>query len=98
MNHKCYISGPITGMPDLNRIAFAEAAITLACLGYSPIDPFSICDHLPIGSTWSEYMREDIPELCKCQYIFMLPGWWKSRGAIIEWLISKVLGIKRIKL
>jgi hypothetical protein len=96
MNNKCYISGPITGMPALNRFAFAEAVIDLACLGYSPVDPFSVCDNLPKNSSWSDYMRQDIPELCQCQYIFMLPGWWKSRGAIIERIIAMVLGIKRI--
>lgn len=96
MIEKCYISGPITGIPDLNWSAFSESQVTLACLGYHPVNPHEVCALLPRTSKWSDYMRECIAALCYCQSIYMLPGWWKSNGARIEWFISKILGIKRI--
>jgi hypothetical protein len=92
-----YLSGPITGLPDLNRLAFELAAIDLRHKGYRVINPHEACIGLPPSSTWLDYMRVDIKALVMCDAIYMLPGWWKSRGARIEWVIAKMLGIKRIK-
>lgn len=39
-------------------------------------------------------MRALIPLLCPCDRIYMLRGWWHSRGAWVELIIAKVLGIK----
>ena len=95
--NKIYISGPITGYPKLNRMAFEFAAIDLCHHGYIAVNPHDVCKSMAPDATWLEYMRQDIRALVMCDAIFMLPGWWKSRGARIEWLIAKLLGIKRIK-
>lgn len=95
---RVYISGPITGMPGLNQAAFSEVEKTLYALGYSPVNPFSVCANIGSNPTWRDYMRKDIQALCRCDKIFLLPGWWKSKGARIEWILSKILGIDTIKL
>lgn len=41
-------------------------------------------------------MKEDICRLTLCDSIFMLKGWWRSKGARLERHIAKVLGMKII--
>ena len=85
---KVYISGPITGMKDGNKPEFDRVA---KLFGTYAVNPFDIpCE----DKTWRGYMRADIAELVKCDYIAMLRGWWHSKGAWVELLISKLLGIK----
>jgi hypothetical protein len=50
---------------------------------------------LPCGSSWLAYMKVDIPALCEADEIYMLKGWWRSRGARLEWVIAWGLGMKR---
>lgn len=94
---KVYISGPITGKPNGNKYAFKKVQPYIKYLGYEYVCPHDICAHLPIKSEWIEYMQICLRELPHCQGIYMLKGWIWSRGARIEWLIAKLLGIKRIK-
>lgn len=93
-NIKTYISGPISGRPNGNQEAFYSAAEDLIKKGITPVNPHDVCFLLPTGSTWSEYMRENIPALCRCQEIYMLRGWWRSRGARVEWFLARVLGLR----
>ena len=86
-----YISGPITGMPDLNRASFSVAEAVIAYRGFIPINPHRI---VCTDCTWSGYMRADIAELVKCDYIYVLHGWWHSRGAIVELIVAKACGLK----
>lgn len=88
-----YISGPITGMKNLNREAFfrAEVHIVATLLGY-PINPHRVGACLPDSATWLDYMRVDIAAMMEADTVYMLRGWWKSRGARIEWFIAKLLG------
>ena len=44
----------------------------------------------PCGS-WIGYMRMSVGQVVTCDAIFMLPGWGKSRAAILEHLIAKQL-------
>lgn len=87
-----YISGPITGMKNLNRDSFEKAEELLkGTPGVYPVNPSNIDSK---DKSWKGYMKADITELIKCDYIAMLPGWWHSKGAIVELLIAKILGIK----
>jgi len=95
---KVYISGPITGKPGLNKQAFFDARDLIQKTGHIWVCPHNICAHIPNDAPWIEYMKVCLAELTKCDYIFMLPGWIWSRGARIEWVVAKLLGIKRIKL
>lgn len=86
-----YISGPMTGLPALNRPAFDAESSRLRALGYTVVNPAEV--ELHAGATWHDYMRADIPLLCKCDAIVMLDGWTASRGAVIEHRIAIELGM-----
>jgi hypothetical protein len=90
---KVYISGPITGRANGNKEAFYRASIEIASRGSIPLDPHHICAHLPEGSKWVAYMRECIKAMMDADCLYMLSGWIRSRGARVEWLIAKLLGI-----
>ena len=91
---RTYISGPISGRPNGNQEAFSRAAEHLIISKRIPVNPHDVCAHLPASSPWRDYMRECIIALCRCQEIYMLRGWLRSRGARVEWLLAKVLGMK----
>jgi hypothetical protein len=95
---KVYISGPISGYPDGNRPAFLSASQELIHSGAIPINPHVIGAHLPAGSSWVAYMRVCIAALTEADEIVMLHGWWRSRGARVEWLLARVLKIRRRKI
>lgn len=92
---RIYISGPISGMPDLNRDAFAKAAADLRAGGHVVVSPHEIISHERAereGWEWSDYMREDIKALMTCDAIYMLEGWQLSKGARVERYIAQELG------
>lgn len=89
-----YISGAMTGQPDLNKPAFNAEAARLRALGYHVENPAEV--DLPAGATWSDYMRADIPMLMRCDAIVMLDGWTASRGALIEHNLALALGMVSI--
>jgi hypothetical protein len=90
-----YISGPMTGMPEMNFPAFNRAAANLRSLGYRVVNPAEL-DELDEGQTleWEDYMRRDIAAMvASCNRIAMLPGWHRSRGAMAEHFIATTLGM-----
>lgn len=88
---RAYIAGPMTGMPDLNFPAFNQAAATLRASGFEVVNPAEINpDHT---MEWEECMRRDIAELVRCDSIYMLPGWERSKGATLEHHIAERLGM-----
>ena len=91
---KVYISGPISGKKDGNQSAFYAAAIKIIEEGAFPVNPHDVTHFLPPGSSWVAYMKADIPALCEADEIYMLRGWWRSRGARLEWVIARGLGYK----
>lgn len=90
-----YVSGPMTGMPDLNFPAFHEAAAALRAAGYTVTNPAEL-DAQDAGKTltWEQYMRRDIVALMACDGVALLPGWTESRGANLETEIAGRLGMK----
>lgn len=94
---KLYISGPITGKPDGNRVAFLRAYLDLTECGFEAvnpheIDPTSYCSHGG-APTWEDHMRADIAELMTCDAVATLPCWVESRGACIEVHLAQALGM-----
>ena len=86
-----YISGPMTGLPDNNREAFARAATMLrADPRFTEVISPAELDHAP-GATWADFMRRDIEELVKCDAIYLLDGRKTSRGAQLEMQIAEAL-------
>lgn len=89
---KVYISGPMTGLPDLNFPAFHAAASQLRGLGLDPVNPADI--NPDSGMTWAACMRADIKALCDCDALALLPGWEASRGAHLELHLAHRLEMK----
>jgi hypothetical protein len=80
---KIYIAGKISGLPNAEYTAkFLKAELALRAAGWQPVNPcnFNIPDHTPS----TEALQICLPELEKCQAIYMLSDWRDSLGAIIE--------------
>lgn len=90
--NRIYISGPMTGKPDLNFPAFNEAAAKLRSMGFSVANPAEINPDASLS--WLQCMRADIKALCDCDTLVLLPGWEDSNGAHIELQVAHRLGIK----
>ena len=91
---RVYISGPMTGIHDLNYQAFQAAAERLRAQGVQVISPHEIT---PTGVgpwTWEAHMRVDLAALLTADVIVMLPGWQTSRGAQLEKTVAEAIGLK----
>lgn len=93
---RIYIAGPMTGVPDLNFPAFNAAAARLRAAGHEVVNPAEI--NPDPGMSWVDCMRRDIPALCTCEAIAMLPGWGQSKGATLEHFIAMKLELDVIHL
>jgi hypothetical protein len=87
-----YLSGPMTGLPELNFPAFHAQADRLRLLGYEVVNPAEI--NPDAAMPWNECMRADIKALCDCDVIALLPGWGASTGAHLELHIAHRIGIQ----
>lgn len=89
---RVYLSGPMTGLPDLNFPAFAAAAERLRGMGLDVINPAEI--NPDTSMTWAACMRADIKALCDCDAIALMPGWEASKGAHLELHIAHRLELQ----
>ena len=88
-----YLSGPMTGLPDLNYPAFQAAAKRLRAQCVQVISPHEIT---PPGSgpwSWQAHMRVDLAALLTADVIVLLPGWETSRGAQLEKAVAEAIGM-----
>ena len=87
---RIYLSGPMTGLPDLNFAAFHAMTTNLRADGHTVTNPAEIN---PNSDTWNDCMRRDIVALMDCDTVATLPGWAHSKGARLEVLIVERLGM-----
>lgn len=91
---KVYVAGGIRGIPNyFDR--FAQASDRLRANGHSVYNPAAA--NLE-GTPLSRIMAHLLPQLCDCEAIAMLPRWYWSDGARIEWLLARYLGLEIIYL
>lgn len=89
---RVYISGPMTGLPELNFPAFHAAAQRLRACGLQVVNPAEIN---PDGTmSWQDCMRADIKAMCDCDALALLPGWMNSNGAHLELHLAHRLGLR----
>ena len=88
---RVYISGPMTGLPELNFPAFHAAAAFLRRRGLEAVNPAEL--NADTTMPWHACMRADIKALCDCDAIVLLPGWQHSQGAQLELHIAHRLGL-----
>ena len=92
-----YIAGPMTGLPAFNYPAFEKAAGDLIAAGYEVLSPHTIDateDTEPGSQTWEWYMRRALSMMLRCDGVALLPGWRKSRGALIEVRLAEDVGMR----
>ncbi|MCY0895859.1 MAG: DUF4406 domain-containing protein [Alicyclobacillaceae bacterium] len=89
---RLYLSGPMTGYPDDNYPAFAEAARSLRDQGYDVVSP---AEDVPNReASWEHLMRHALRKMLNgTQGVVVLPGWKSSRGANVEVAVAKWLGL-----
>jgi hypothetical protein len=85
---KIYISGPMTGLPDLNFPAFHAEAARLRALGYEVVNPAELNPD-PANKTYQACLRDDLRAMLDCDTVALLPGYKKSEGAIIEMNVAQ---------
>lgn len=91
---KVFISGPMTGLPNLNRDAFNEAEKLLKAAGFSVFNPAWL--DLDPGFSDADIAAIDLAALKRCNYIYQLEGWEKSKGASAEWMVAMWCGLKPV--
>lgn len=99
-----YISGPMTGMPDHNRVALNR--IETACVDEGAVyvwNPAYLIPSLDEGeSDRHDLMRsalEVLLELARCEnaVVLQLPGWRLSSGCLTEWMVATQLGVECVE-
>jgi hypothetical protein len=81
----------MTGLPEFNYPAFHRAAEALRSAGHDVINP---AENLPPPcKSWLGYMRMSVAQVASVDGVVMLPGWPRSRGARIEFLLAWLLGL-----
>jgi len=90
----------MSGYAEHNYPAFKAAEIRLRAEGHEPVNPANINpdpgngDVVPGDDRWREFMRNDIKELIYCDAIYLLKGWERSRGAMLEFEIASRMGFE----
>jgi hypothetical protein len=99
MKETAYISGKITGEPNLNRYKFEHAEAKVIQMGYNPINPHKLDHSENVFQKWYMYMRVCLAVLPTCNLVVALDDYKHSRGAVIEiwsaeWMDIPVFDIK----
>ena len=77
---RIYLSGKMTGLPDLGRNHFDNTHCILENRGHVVLNP----GLLPIGLPKGQYMPMCLAMLEAADAIYMLHGWEDSPGACLE--------------
>ena len=86
---RIYISGPMSGLPELNLPAFAAEEARIKASGHVALSPA----WLPDGLTQAQYMDVCLALVRAASEMVMLPGWERSAGARAERAYAEKLGL-----
>lgn len=106
---RIYIAGPMRYRPEFNFPAFHEAAGRLRAEGYSIVfnpaqrdeedgfDPTGLTgneDLDELGFDLNAARRRDLTFIAsRATHIYLLPGWSRSSGAMLEWRVARDCGV-----
>jgi hypothetical protein len=109
VSRRIYIAGPIAGIEDGNRAAFAKRAEKLKLARFEPVNPWDIPPDHPADVScagrlvdhsqthrYGCFLREDIKVLMTCDGFTLLPGWQDSIGASTEEHVARSMGLPLI--
>lgn len=82
----------MTGYPGCNFAEFNDAAARLRNAGYEVVNPAEM-DGGSTSQSWEYYLKRDLPQLLSCDYVALLPGWERSRGARLEVQTAQAVGM-----
>lgn len=92
--HAVYLSGPMSGLPDLNHAAFDDVARDLRSAGLVVLSPPEIGRSIETNASYAAFMRADLQALVThAAVICRLDGWEESRGAKLELEVAECLGL-----
>ena len=105
---RVFLSGSMTGMPDWNRETFAQAeAQCYECGAFEVFNPAADAPHGDDPHSHEHWMRRTIHELTRWvngtaiednepywDVLVQLPGWARSEGATLEFIVAKDCGIE----
>src|SRR3990167_8533562 len=91
-----YLSGPYSGLTDVNIQAAREIAIELWEKVFTVFTPHLNTARMEIDckASYEQYIIGDLEILWGCDAVVMLPNWKESRGAKIEKGFAEHYGIK----
>lgn len=92
---KVYIAGPMTGLPGYNYPAFNDAERDLRAAGLDTLNPV-LGEAAPTpadAKPWGWYLRRALRMVLDADGVATLPGWKKSRGAVLEVHVARALGV-----
>lgn len=84
-----YLSGKMKGLPENGYPLFHSEAKRLRALDYMVLNPAEN----PEQPTWEDYLKQDIPLVCKSDKVALLDNWQTSEGAKLEIYIAEKLKI-----
>lgn len=92
-----YLSGPMSGIKDLNRQAFTDAENRLRALGFGVINPHDLPAPVTDADSsydeyWAEALALDVWILAQANRpdaLVLLPGWRNSRGSLLEAAVAR---------
>ena len=85
-----YISGPMSGIEDLNRSAFERAEEKIQKMGHVALNPH----RFPEMETYEECIQMDLEMIAMAaDAIALLPGWENSPGSKRELAVAIQKGI-----
>lgn len=89
---KIYLSGPMTGLPNLNKTEFDKYELIYRDRGFAVVNPAA---HLDLTIPYEDHIRRDVRALLEdgIGRVYLLPGWQKSKGANLEVHLSKMFKI-----
>jgi hypothetical protein len=89
---KVYISGPMTGLPNLNYPAFHKRATELREKGFWVANPAEHFDGQQ-DIDRKVCLRTDLKALLDCDYVTFLDGFETSAGALLEAYVARECGV-----
>ena len=92
---RVYLAGRIRSDPHYFE-KFAAAAGKLRAEGYQVFNPAAAnLEGMPLN----RIMAHVLPQLCECEAIAFIPGWWmRFGGTWVEFLLAKYLGLRVVKI